>query len=103
MKQRAKTKEQLLNELGELRQRATELEESAIELQKTEETLQLEREKFQVLVEKAPLGVSVIGKDGQYKYVNPKFTEIFGYTLEDIPTGREWFKSIFWMRIFVRL
>jgi diguanylate cyclase (GGDEF)-like protein/PAS domain S-box-containing protein len=91
MKHRAKTKEQLLNELGELRQRAAELEESAIELQRAEEALQREREKFQVLVEEAPLGVSVIGKDGQYKYVNPKFTEIFGYTLEDIPTGREWF------------
>jgi diguanylate cyclase (GGDEF)-like protein/PAS domain S-box-containing protein len=91
MKHRAKTKEQLLNELGELRQRAAELEESAIELQRAEEALQREREKFQVLVEEAPLGVSVIEKDGQYKYVNPKFTEIFGYTLEDIPTGSEWF------------
>jgi diguanylate cyclase (GGDEF)-like protein/PAS domain S-box-containing protein len=95
MKQRAKTKEQLLNELGKLRQHAAELEESAIELQRAEEALQREREKFQVLVEEAPLGVSVIGKDGQYKYVNPKFTEMFGYTLEDIPTGREWFNRAY--------
>ena len=57
MKQRAMTKEQLLNELGELRQRAAELEESALELQRAEETLQSEREKFQVLIEEAQIEI----------------------------------------------
>ncbi len=50
-------------------------------------------EKYRILVDEAPLAVSLIGKDGRYKYLNPKFTEMFGYTPEDIPTGREWFRK----------
>lgn len=65
------------------------------ELKKTEEGLKREKEKFQFLAEESPLGISLIGKNGDYKYVNPKFVEIFGYTLEEIPTGREWFRMAF--------
>ncbi|MHC4455625.1 MAG: hybrid sensor histidine kinase/response regulator, partial [Planctomycetota bacterium] len=57
--------------------------------------LDLEREKFRILIEESPLGASLIGKDGHYKYINPKFVEIFGYTLEDIPTGRDWFAKAY--------
>lgn len=60
-----------------------------------EEELDGEREKFRLLVEKSPLGVCLIGKGAHYKYINPKFIEMFGYTLEDIPTGQEWFKKAF--------
>ena len=60
-----------------------------------EKELEKEKEKFRVLVEDSPLGVSLIGQDGQYIYLNPKFTEIFGYRLEDIPTGREWFERAY--------
>jgi two-component system, cell cycle sensor histidine kinase and response regulator CckA len=55
------------------------------------EALRREEERFKVLVEKSPLGVSLIGKDGHYEYLNPKFIEMFGYSLEDIPVGRDWF------------
>lgn len=60
-----------------------------------EEALHREKEKFRVLVEESPLGVSIIGKDGNYKYLNPRFIELFGYTQEDIPTGREWFRKAY--------
>jgi len=76
-----KTKEQLLNTLEKL--------------PGMQEGFRAEKEKFQTLVEEAPLAVALIGKDGHYKYVNSKFTEIFGYTLEDIPTGREWFQKAY--------
>jgi PAS domain S-box-containing protein len=42
-------------------------------------------EKYTNLVIHAPIGLSTINKGGKYEYVNPKFTEIFGFTLEDIP------------------
>ena len=61
------------------------------ERKKAEEVLRTEKEKFEILVEESPLAVSLIGEDGGYRYTNPKFTEMFGYTLEDIPNGREWF------------
>jgi len=60
-----------------------------------EEGLKREKEKFQTLVDASPLGVSLVGPDSHYKYFNPKFTEIFGYTLEDIPKGRDWFRMAY--------
>jgi two-component system cell cycle sensor histidine kinase/response regulator CckA len=54
-----------------------------------------EKERFRVLVEESPYGVSIVSKGGDYRYLNPRFTGIFGYTLEDIPTGREWFRKAF--------
>jgi PAS domain S-box-containing protein len=53
------------------------------------------KEKFQVLVEGSPLGVALIDARGRYLYVNPKFTQMFGYTLADIPSGRVWFEKAF--------
>jgi diguanylate cyclase (GGDEF)-like protein/PAS domain S-box-containing protein len=90
-----KTKEQLLNTLEKQRRDIAEPEISEIELTGGQEGLKTEKEKFLALVEEAPLAVALIGKDGHYKYVNSKFTEIFGYTLEDIPTGREWFQKAY--------
>ena len=53
------------------------------------------KEKFQILVDASPLGVSLVGPNGRYRYLNPKFTAIFGYTLEDIPEGRDWFRKAY--------
>ncbi|MBW2062244.1 MAG: PAS domain S-box protein [Deltaproteobacteria bacterium] len=60
-----------------------------------EEALHREQERFRILVEASPLAISMIGQDGHYEYVNPKFVEMFGYRLEDIPTGREWFAQAY--------
>ncbi len=62
---------------------------------RTEEALRKSEEQFRTLVTSAPLGLSIIAKDGAYEYVNPKFVEMFGYTLEDAPTGKEWFKRAY--------
>ncbi len=50
---------------------------------------------FRLLSEESPLGISIIGKGGRYQYVNSTFIDIFGYSLEDIPTGKEWFKKAY--------
>jgi PAS domain S-box-containing protein len=65
------------------------------ERKRAEGDLQREKEIFQILVEQSPLGISLIKKDGHYEYTNPKFGELFGYTLKDIPTGKEWFIKAF--------
>jgi len=43
------------------------------------------------MAELSPFPVSIIDPAGRYEYINPKFIEVFGYTLEDIPSGKEWF------------
>ncbi len=60
-----------------------------------EKALHESEEKFRVLVEQSPLGISLIDKHNRYEYINPKFIEMFGYTLEEIPTGREWFRKAY--------
>jgi len=52
-----------------------------------EEALRESEEKFRTLVEESPLGIALIGRDGCCKYVNPAFSDIFGYTIEDINAG----------------
>jgi diguanylate cyclase (GGDEF)-like protein/PAS domain S-box-containing protein len=95
MESKEKTREQLLNEVMTLRHRITDLEIAEIERNGAKAALQTEKEKFQILMEEAPLGVAIIGEDGRYKYINHKFTDIFGYTLQDIPTGSEWFHKAY--------
>ncbi|HOJ42842.1 MAG TPA: MASE3 domain-containing protein, partial [Syntrophorhabdaceae bacterium] len=49
-----------------------------------EEKIIDERKRFETLVEHAPFGFMLVTVDGKILYVNPKFTELFGYSLEDI-------------------
>jgi len=72
-----------------------EIQQELSERKQAEEALHAEKEKFRFLVEESPLGVSLIGKDGDYKYVSPKFVDMFGYVLEEVPTGREWFRKVY--------
>jgi two-component system, cell cycle sensor histidine kinase and response regulator CckA len=54
-----------------------------------------EKLRFEVLTENAPFGLAMIGEDGTFQYVNPRFKEIFGYDLKDIPNGKEWFEKAY--------
>ncbi|MCX5815949.1 MAG: PAS domain S-box protein [Proteobacteria bacterium] len=65
------------------------------ERKRIEGLLYKERETFYSILQKAPYGVVLSDKDGKYTYINPEFTVITGYTLEDVPTGRDWFYKAF--------
>lgn len=69
--------------------------EDITEVTRSAEALRLEKAKFQGLAQNLPLGVVMIGKDGTYEYINPKFTRIFGYDLTDVPNGKEWFRKAY--------
>jgi PAS domain S-box-containing protein len=60
-----------------------------------EEVMRNERNRFRTLSENAPFGIIMIDKDGRFKYINPKFKELFGYNLEDVPNSFEWFRKAF--------
>jgi two-component system cell cycle sensor histidine kinase/response regulator CckA len=62
---------------------------------RTEAALRESEEKYRKLVEKSPLGIALIASEGHYKYINPQFSTIFGYTMEDIPNGKAWFKKAY--------
>ena len=60
-----------------------------------EETLRNERNRFRTLSENAPFGIILIDKDGVFEYINPKFKELFGYELDEVPNSMEWFRKAF--------
>ena len=60
-----------------------------------EELLQKEREISLSILENAPYGVALIDEGGKYIYINPEFVNTTGYTLQDIPTGKDWFQKVF--------
>jgi PAS domain S-box-containing protein len=67
-----------------------EIVEDISERKRPEVLLQQEKETFFSILENSLYGVCLINSDGLYLYVNPGFTKITGYTLEDIPTGKDW-------------
>jgi PAS domain S-box-containing protein len=83
MKDERKTKEQLINESVELRQRVAELEASEAERVQAEEELQESEEKYRTLVEHSLQGLVVI-QDFGIVFANAAFAEISGYTVEEL-------------------
>jgi PAS domain S-box-containing protein len=65
------------------------------ERKQAEEELSTEKQKFQTLSEQAPFGLMMINKDGVFKYINPKFKQLFGYDLSDVPNGKTWFRKAY--------
>jgi PAS domain S-box-containing protein len=90
MKEGHKTKEQLINELAEARRRIAELEASEAERKQAEEELQKSQKELQTLMDASPVAISWADLEGNILYKNRKHHELFGYTLEDIPTVAEW-------------
>ncbi|MGA1795441.1 MAG: PAS domain S-box protein [bacterium] len=60
-----------------------------------ERALRDSEERFRVIVQNAPFPISIFDSTGIYLYTNRKFNEVFGYTLQDIPTGKRWFELAF--------
>ncbi|MCX8023340.1 MAG: PAS domain S-box protein [Syntrophorhabdaceae bacterium] len=69
--------------------------ENIDEKKKIEEMLDKERKIYSSILQNAPYGVILIDKTGKFLYVNPEFVNITGYTLEEVPTGMDWFKKAF--------
>jgi len=84
MKGKEKTKEQLQNELRELRQQITELQKSEIKHRQVEETLGENEEKYRILVEMAADGVLIETVEGRILECNTAGAKIYGYTKEEM-------------------
>ena len=81
----------LIRKLEEVNQPIVGLESMEAELKQVQELLQKERETFFPILHKAPYGIALIDNDGKFIYINPAFSNITGYTLDDIFAGRDWF------------
>jgi PAS domain S-box-containing protein len=68
---------------------------TADDLKADREDLKADIKTEQLIAENSPFGIALIDKDGRFLYINPKFKELFGYDLSDIPRGCEWFRRAY--------
>ncbi|MBI5584609.1 MAG: PAS domain S-box protein [Deltaproteobacteria bacterium] len=76
MEEASKTPQELTEELERLRGRVAELERSLAQADESEQ-------KFRALAEKSMVGIYLL-QDGMFKYVNARFAEIHGYTIDEL-------------------
>jgi PAS domain S-box-containing protein len=60
-----------------------------------EKALKESEERFRTLADHAPFGISLMRPDLSFEYFNPRFIEIFGYTLKDVPDKMTWFEKAY--------
>jgi PAS domain S-box-containing protein len=83
MKNKEKSKEQLIRELKQLRGQTSKLQELETNYKHSKKRLQECEEKFRNLVEKANDGIAII-QDMTFKYVNPYLAEMVGFSVDEL-------------------
>ncbi|MBW2117431.1 MAG: response regulator [Deltaproteobacteria bacterium] len=79
----------------EMKQKVKELENEADRREQAETALRESERQFRQLAESSPFGVTITRPDLTFEYFNPKFTELFGYTIEDLPDKQTWFERAY--------
>ena len=59
------------------------------------EALRASEERFRLLAELAPVGIVISDRDEKALYVSPKFVEIFGYGMDEIPSIEAWWSQAY--------
>jgi len=54
-----------------------------------------ERIQLKDILDFSPIGIGWSNENGNIEYVNHQFTQLFGYTLEDIPTIATWYEKAY--------
>ena len=80
---------------GELAQGEKGIESQTIVGKRMQVTLSESEDQFRILAESAPYGISIMAPNLTFQYFNPKFSQIFGYTLTDLPDKRTWFQKAY--------
>ncbi|HEY9069774.1 MAG TPA: response regulator [Candidatus Ozemobacteraceae bacterium] len=66
------------------------LEQKMLEAEAATQALTEERKRFQHLVDELPLGVVLVDREGTFRYINPRFVQLFGYEAAELPTLQAW-------------
>ncbi len=84
MRDKNKTKTQLVEELADLRQRVAELETAEAERKRAEEKLVQSEEKYRNIVELAPDGIMTVNLKGVTTSCNSAFLKLTGFSRDEI-------------------
>lgn len=64
--------------------------EDITERKLAQEALEKSEMRFQRLISIVPIPICLVNKDGAVTYSNDRFMQVLGYSLDDIPTMKEW-------------
>ncbi len=96
VKDKEKPKQQLINELAELRQRIAELEKSEKGRRRADEILQVSEIRYRLLFETAQDGILLLDADtGDIIDVNPFLVNMLGYSHEELLGKKLWEIGLF--------
>ncbi|MBN2372912.1 PAS domain S-box protein [bacterium] len=70
-------------------------DEDITERKRFEKELQESEERFRQIAELSPFPIAILDSGGRYIYINNKFIDVFGYTLDEVHKGSDWFKLVF--------
>jgi len=70
------------------------------ERKQAEQELRIEEKRFRKIIEKSPLPMVITGQNHNVIFLNEKFTELFGYTLEEISTHKGWWETAYPDKIY---
>jgi len=84
MRDKEKTREELLAELAGLSERLSELERSDAELQRTKKALLLGVEALNVVLKNSHDILAILRPDGTFGYVSPSIERVAGYLFEEL-------------------
>ena len=65
------------------------------ERDEAEQSLRNTESRFRKLAENAPFGLTISDNVGRYEYINPRFTQLFGYTIEEVLDKKSWFEKAY--------
>ena len=68
------------------------IKEDITSILRAEQALQESRTNFRQLVERMPLPLAFISRKGDVGYINERFTKTFGYTVQDVPSVKAWWR-----------
>ena len=84
MKDQDKTKDELIEELAEMRQRIAAMEGFDAEPKQADQKLRENEQRFRKVFEEGPVGILLVGTDGRIQHVNRRFREMLGYSESEI-------------------
>lgn len=91
----ASLSQQVEAQTRELAEKNQRLQEEILACGQIEDELRHQQKQLQALLDSSPVGVGWSSSSGRVEYVNRKFTELFGYQLEDIPSVNDWYRQAY--------
>lgn len=93
MRDEAKSKHQLIEELRQMRRRIAELEQAATESERAQQRLRDSEARWRAMIENAFDGISIVSPEGITLYTSPAAYRLMGVTPEEV-TGKSILEAI---------